>query len=103
MEEQGYSLSKNILFQDNKSAILLENNSKRSAGKRSTALNVRYFFLTDQVKKGNFSIEYCPTDVKWADFMTKPLQGEKFRKFRDEILGISKILVPIKLKFGNFG
>ena len=89
MEQQGYPLSKNILFQDNKSAILLENNSKRSAGKRSRALNVRYFFLTDQVEKGNLTIEYCPTDVMWADFMTKPLQGEKFRKFRDDILGIS--------------
>ena len=89
MEQQGYSLNKNILFQDNKSAILLENNGKRSAGKRSRALNVRYFFLTDQVEKGNLSIEYCPTDVMWADFMTKPLQGEKFRKFRDKILGIS--------------
>ena len=41
MEQQGYSLNKNILFQDNKSAILLENNDKRSAGKRSRALNVR--------------------------------------------------------------
>ena len=77
------------MFQDNKSAILLENNGKRSAGKRSRAVNVRYFFLTDQVKKGNFSIEYCPKDVMWADIMTKPLQGEKFRKFQDEILGIS--------------
>ena len=89
MEQQGYSLNKNILFKDNKSAILLENNGKRSAGKRSRALNVRYFFLTDRVEKGNLSIEYCPTDVMWADFMTKPLQGEKFRKFRDKILGIS--------------
>ena len=68
---------------------MLENNGKRSAGKRSRALNVRYFFLTDQVEKGNLTIEYCPTDVVWADFMTKPLQGEKFRKFRDNILGIS--------------
>ena len=89
MEQQGYPFSKNILFQDNKSAILLENNGKRSAGKRSRALNVRYFFLTDQVQKGNLTVEYCPTDVMWADFMTKPLQGEKFRKFRDNILGIS--------------
>ena len=89
MEQQGYPLDKNILFQDNKSAILLESNGKRSAGKRSRALNVRYFFLTDQVEKGNLSIEYCPTDVMWADFMTKPLQGEKFRKFCDEILGQS--------------
>ena len=68
---------------------MLENNGKRSAGKRSRALNVRYFFLTNQVKKGNLTIEYCPTDVMWADFMIKPLQGEKFRKFRDDILGIS--------------
>ena len=90
------------MFQDNKSEILLETNGKRSAGKRSRALNVRYFFWTDQVKKGNFSIEYCPTDVIWADFMTKPLQGEKFRKFRDKILGISKKLVPMYPKYCIF-
>ena len=87
MKDQGYTLEKNILFQDNKSAILLETNGKRSAGKRSRAINIRYFFLTDQVEKGNISIEYCPTDMMWADYMTKPLQGEKFRKFRDDILG----------------
>ena len=60
MEEQGYSLNKNILFQDNKSAILLENNGKRSAGKRSRALNVRYFFLTDQVEKRDFIHRILP-------------------------------------------
>ena len=82
-------MDRNILFQDNKSAILLESNGKRSAGKRSRALNVRYFFLTDQVERGILFIEYCPTDVMWADFMIKPSQCEKFRKFRDEILGQS--------------
>ena len=46
-----------------------------------------YFFVTDQVKQGNVSIEYMPTDEMWADFMTKPLQGEKFRKFRALIQG----------------
>ena len=90
MDAQGYPLEKNILFQDNKSAILLETNGKRSAGKRSRALNVRYFFLTDQVEKGHLSIEYCPTDMMWGDYMTKPLQGEKFRYFRDLILGRSR-------------
>ena len=29
MEQQGYPLSKNILLQDNKSVILLENNGKK--------------------------------------------------------------------------
>ena len=31
MEEQGYKVKKNILFQDNKSTILLENNGKLSS------------------------------------------------------------------------
>jgi hypothetical protein len=56
-------------------------------GKRTRALNIRYFFLTDQVEKGNLTIEYCPTDEMVGDFHTKPLQGEKFRKFQDAILG----------------
>ncbi|CAJ1945730.1 unnamed protein product [Cylindrotheca closterium] len=87
MEWQGYPIEKNILYQDNKSAILLEENGRKSAGKRSRAINIRYFFITDQVEKGNVKIEYCPTDDMIADFMTKPLQGEKFCKFRDLILG----------------
>ena len=87
LEEQGYEIEKNILYQDNKSAILLESNGKKSSGKRTRALNIRYFFLTDQVEKGNVTIEYCPTDDMVGDFHTKPLQGEKFRKFRNENLG----------------
>jgi len=87
MEEQGYKIDKNILYQDNKSAILLETNGKKSSGKRTRALNVRYFFLTDQIEKGNLSVEYCPTDDMIGDFMTKPVQGEKFKKFADAIMG----------------
>ena len=81
MEAQGYPIKKNILYQDNKSSILLETNGRASAGRRSRALNIRYFFVTDQVEKGNVCIKYMPTDEMWGDYMTKPLQGEKFRKF----------------------
>ena len=88
MEAQGYQIEENILYQDIKSTILLEENGRKSAGKRSRALNVRYFFLTDQVEKGNVKIVYWPTDDMVSDFMTKPLQGEKFRKFRAEIMGL---------------
>ena len=48
---------------------------------------MRYFFITDQIEKGNAVVEYCGTDDMVADFMTKPLQGEKFKKFRKMILG----------------
>lgn len=87
MEAQGYEIKKNILYQDNKSAILLETNGKKSSSKRTRALNIRYFFLTDQVEKGNVTIEYCPTLEMIGDYMTKPLQGKLFEKFRKEIMG----------------
>ncbi|CAJ1960187.1 unnamed protein product [Cylindrotheca closterium] len=87
MEWQGYPIKKNTLYQDNKSAILLEENGHKIACKRSRAINIRYFFITDQVEKGNVKVKYCPTDDMIADFMTKPLQDEKFRKFRDLVLG----------------
>ena len=88
LEEQGYTVENNILYQDNKSAILLEENGRKSSGKRTRALNVRYFFLTDQVEKGNLTITYCPTDAMIRDFMRKPLQGSKFRQFSDDIMGV---------------
>ena len=88
MEAQGYPIDENILFQDNKSAILLETNGRRSAGKRSRALNIRFFFITDQVEKGNMVIRYCPTGEMKGDFMTKPLQGRKFYEHRKEIMGL---------------
>ena len=88
MEAQGYMIKENILHQDNKSTILLQEKGRKSTGKRSRALNVRYFFLTDQVKKGNLRITHCPTNDMTADYMTKPLQGKKFCKFRAEIMGL---------------
>jgi hypothetical protein len=87
LEAQGYKIEKNTLYQDNKSAIPLEENGKKSSGKRTRALNIRYFFLTDQVEKGNVIIEHCPTGKMIGDFHKKPLQGEKFRMFCDTILG----------------
>ena len=87
MEGQGYEIKKNIIYQDNRSAIFLESNGKRSSGKRSRALNIRYFFITDQVEKGNVKIEFCPTEEMVADYHTKALQGSKFEAFRAMILG----------------
>ena len=87
MQEQGYDIQKNILYQDNKSTILLENNGKKSSSKRTRALNIRYFFLTDQIEKGNLIVEYCSTTEMVADFFSKPLQGKLFQKFRKLIMG----------------
>ena len=89
MEAQGYEITHNILYQDNKSAILLETNGKKSSSKslRTRALNIRYFFLADQVAKENLEIEYMSTTEMWGDYMSKPLQGKLFKQFKLLIMG----------------
>lgn len=51
MEAQGYPISENIIFQDNQSAIKLELRGKQSSGKQMRHLEIRYFFLADQIQK----------------------------------------------------
>ena len=87
LKAQGYKVSDNVIFQDNKSTMLLERNGKASSSKRTKHINVRYFFITDRISKGEVRVEWCPTKDMVADFMTKPLQGSVFRKFRDLIMG----------------
>jgi hypothetical protein len=86
MEAQGYNINQKNIYQNNKSVILLEMNGKKSSTKRTCALNIRYFFMVDQVEKGNVQIQYCPTDEMMADYMMKPLSGKKFQKFRSGIM-----------------
>ena len=90
LEAQGYGVKQNILYQDNKSTILLEQNGKRSSGKRTRHLNIRCFFLTDQIEKGNMEVKFCPTDDMIGDFMSKPVQGEKYRSFRKDIMNLKQ-------------
>ena len=87
-EEQGYEIKDNIVYQDNQSAILLEKNGKKSSGKRTRHLSLTYYFITDQIERKRARVAYCPTDDMIADFFTKPLQGTKFKKFRDAILNV---------------
>ena len=88
MKAQGYEPIKTVLFQDNTSAMLLEKNGRDSAGKRSRHVDVRYFFIKDCIERGELKVEYCPTDEMLADFMTKPLQGAKFYKFRKKLMNL---------------
>jgi len=60
MEAQGYEIKHNVLYQGNKSTILLLENGKSSSTKHTRALNISYFYLTDQIEKGNIEVHYCP-------------------------------------------
>jgi hypothetical protein len=96
MEAQGYGVS-TILNQDNQSAIKLSENGRASSGKGTRHINIRYFFITDRIASKEVAIQYCPTKEMVADYFTKPLQGELFYKFRDQIMG----LVPMDTIIGD--
>ena len=74
--------------------MLLAKNGKASSTKCTKHINIRYFFIMDRIVKGDLSIEWCPTRDMVGDYMTKPLQGALFRKFRDQIMGVTPLIQP---------
>ena len=91
LEEQGNEVQKAILYQDNKSAILIEKNGRFSCGKHSKHINIRYFFMLDKQAYKEIGIKHCDTKDMVADYFTKPLQGLQFTRFYNMILGITPI------------
>ena len=88
MEAQGYTIETNVLYQDNKSTILLAKNGRMSAGKNSKHIKNRFFLVTDKIAQGDLEVQYAPTKEMWADVNTKPLQGQLFREMRSKLMGI---------------
>ena len=87
MEAQGYPLNKNVVFQDNMSAIKMEKNGRNLCTGNSKHIHARYFFVKDRVSKKEIEIEYCPTGDMIADYFTKPLHGSQFVRLRRVIMG----------------
>jgi len=65
----------------------IENNGQLSMSKKTKHMEIRYFYVKDRVNGNDIKIKYCPTEKMIADFLTKPLQGELFRKFRAVLMG----------------
>ena len=70
---QRYALHKKVLYQDKKSVIKIEENSRNSCAGNSSHDSIRYFYVKDSVDKEDFSIENCNTSAMLADFFTKSL------------------------------
>ena len=49
---------------------------------RSKHIKAKYFLIKDYYDAEEIDIKFCPTDEMWADVLTKPLQGQKFRDMR---------------------
>ena len=84
---QEVKIYRNILFQDNRSAILLHRNGTNSCSRNTRHINIRYFFLKDRIKSGEIEVVFCPSEEMIADFFTKPIQGRRFMDLRKIIMG----------------
>jgi len=82
---QGYSLGPSIIYQDNQSTIALVNKGY-STSERTRHIKIRYFFIKDLIDKQELKLEYLPTGEMLADMLTKPLQGELFRRMRKQLM-----------------
>ena len=91
MAAQGYPISQSFFEQDNESTLKMIKNGRASAGSRSKHIDIRYFWITDRLKTDNITARHCDTLSMLSDFLSKPLQGSLFRKFRDVLLGYSPL------------
>ncbi len=88
IEAQGFTINENIVLRNNTSSMTLAENGKWSLGKRTRNLKIKYFYVTDLMRRNEIELKYCPTGRMIADYMTKPLVGWKFKQFRNEIMNL---------------
>ena len=58
MDAQGYVVEDVYVYQDNQSAILLERNGMKSAGKGSRHIGIKYFFITNKINDKELKVIY---------------------------------------------
>ena len=56
MNSQGLGIRQNIVFRDNTRAMKLEEKGRTSAGKRTRLFNIKYFYISDLIKRKELEI-----------------------------------------------
>ncbi len=58
LEAQGYTISANIVYQDNMSTLSLEKNGHVSSSKRTKYIKANYFFIQHYYQSGEINLKY---------------------------------------------
>ena len=72
MDSLGYPQDTIDVLEDNQACIALANNPQKRS-KRTAHIQVKYFWVNEQIKKGVFRNVYCPTKSQLGDMFTKGL------------------------------
>jgi hypothetical protein len=76
-----------IIYEDNKSAICIAENTLVSA--KTKHIQIREHFIRDCVQSKLIALVHCPTDQMIADILTKPLSRVKFEVLR-KAMGVAR-------------
>ena len=82
---QGYRMPEAIIYQDNQSTITLAEKGK-STSDATRHINVRFFFINEKINNKEIKLVHKGTNEMLADLLTKPLQGNLFRRLRAMLL-----------------
>ena len=66
---------------DNKAAIKLAENPEFH--KRTKHIDIQYHYIRDQVKQKRVDVQYVPTKLQLADFLTKNVRREIFEDLKN--------------------
>jgi len=98
LKHQGYDLSASYYYQDNESAMRLEKNGIMSSGDKTRHIKIRYYFISDILRRENLKLTHCRSEKMVADYFSKPLQGGIFKKMRNKIMGLYPMLTEERVE-----
>ena len=83
---QGHEQCTIVIEQDNQSAITLLTKG-RSTSETTRFIAIRHYWINQYILNKVVKLVHVPTDNMIADYFTKPLQGTRFKKMVNKILG----------------
>jgi hypothetical protein len=79
LAEPGYPQPSTVLRMDNTVALGIASGTMNA--KRSKSMDMRFFWIIDQVEQGQFIVSHVPGNWNIADHFTKALPKGKFDQF----------------------
>ena len=76
LRNQGFQINEATLYQDNKSAMLLEGNGHALRLSSTKHINVLYFFMKNQIDKGSMIVEHFSANNMVNDYSPSPCRAE---------------------------
>ena len=75
-----------LCYEDNRATIMSAENECSAAG-RMKHVDVKFRFVQESIKMGEIRVRYIPTELNWADVLTKALVPKKHKDAVELILG----------------